>query len=116
MIAEKNNLGFGACKIYDGKGNLKRIISAKDVWKKIWEIEKPTASTKNIKGKWREMGQTKKKEPRELREVICPLCGKKAFRKSKRAIYCSDECTIKSMNKRAIARRKRVRLEGLKNK
>ena len=49
--------------------------------------------------------------------IICRMCGKKAVRRSARAVYCSDTCRNKSKKRRdneSKAKRNKTRREGKK--
>lgn len=69
------------------------------------QIEKLKVDAQHAK--WVNKGRPRlyRKKRVKLHKVICPLCGKKAKRKSINAVYCSDKCQTKMKNIRQIKQR-----------
>ena len=105
-------------KIYNKFMKLVKIIKSSEISETFWreksrkkDAELTTWELKNLGLK-----NLRSNFPKEY-NIICRMCGKKAKRKSARAVYCSDECTNKSQRRRdneSKAKRHNTRRKGKK--
>ncbi len=108
-MEEKSHIG--CIKIYDGEGNLKEEISAKQATK-LHEKNYVISKTARLRIKhflleeeedtYKPYVHGRKSVFRDAKyEVTCALCNKKVMRRSEEAVYCGQKCRQKQANNRA---------------
>ena len=97
-----------------------KIIHPTELSTTFWSKPDRKKDTKLSNTGLKSLGEPYKMDFRNLNKeftIICIMCGKKALRKSGRAIYCSDKCRILAKKRRddeSKTKRNNTRRKGKK--
>ena len=100
---------------------LVKIIKPTDLSETFWREKSRKKDIHLSSSQLRNLGEKNLKSinniPNKDYTIICRTCGKKAVRRSARAVYCSDTCRNKSKKRRddeSKAKRNNTRRKGKK--
>lgn len=79
------------CKVFDKKGNLKRIIKPKDIINSVDKVLQQKSTQRAIQS-IKKFRQARVKAKVDFCDKICLFCEKKFYPRNKSAKYCSLEC------------------------
>ena len=90
-------------KIYDKFMKLIKVIHPIELSTTFWSKTARKKDTKLSNTGLKSLGEPYKMDFRHRNKdftIICRMCGKKALRKSGRAVYCSDKCRLVAKKRR----------------
>ncbi len=98
------------CKIYDSKGQLKKVVGPNEVKNELLSKALSQKSTQNYRKfiKNFEHGKEPKDSSQKFYEKNCLVCGKEFYCRRPFGKYCSHECQKRNYYQRNIAKRKKV--------